>query len=286
MARARNLKPQFFHDAELVECDFWVRLLFQGLWVHADCRGILADSVDIDAGLDELVRRGFIVRYECAGHRCIWIPAFTKHQSPHPKEPANSLPSYQEHEKQLASNLQATDTPQSSKRNPGVRSKEKESKQQGERTGGVQRGDTGDAGFEAFWLRYPRQEPSKKEAHRSWVRVMASEDPPSGEDIMAGLERWLPVFAGIPDKTKIPHATTWLNQARWTVRDPARPANGKPPELTYYAEVSEPDSEQEEHAQRERKAKEHWQQLVADKRLTPEQRQQMQRSYRAEIGTG
>lgn len=82
--------------------------------------------------------------------------------------------------------------------------------------------------FEIFWQRYPRKEPSKKETARSWVKVMAQEEPPSPEQIMAGLERWLPVWAARGDPEKVPHATTWLNQERWTVEFPARasPRNG------------------------------------------------------------
>lgn len=71
--------------------------------------------------------------------------------------------------------------------------------------------------FETFWQRYPRKEPSKKEAARSWVRVSADANV-----VMAGLERWIPVWAARGDPEKIPHATTWLNQERWTVEAPAR----------------------------------------------------------------
>jgi hypothetical protein len=155
MARTRNLKPQFFTDAELLECPFWVRLLFQGLWVHADCRGILADSVkqikisvfpadsvDVEAGLTELAERGFIVRYSAAGQRCIAIPAFARHQSPHPKEPESLLPAPPDSGESLASNLQATDSSQPRKRRASEvaekESKQKESKQT--ETGGVPRG--------------------------------------------------------------------------------------------------------------------------------------------------
>lgn len=105
MARARTLKPQFFTDAKLVKCDFWVRLLFAGLWTQADRRGILVDDpeqlaldifprddVDVDAGLTELAQRGVIERYEVDGLRCIAIGQFTTHQKPHPKEPENGLP--------------------------------------------------------------------------------------------------------------------------------------------------------------------------------------------------
>lgn len=108
MARARNLKPGFFNDAELVECEFWVRLLFAGLWTLADREGRLkdkpkqigidifpADSVDVDAGLEDLERHGFLIRYEVAGQRYLQIRNFSKHQMPHYKEPVSQIPAPQ-----------------------------------------------------------------------------------------------------------------------------------------------------------------------------------------------
>lgn len=110
MARARNLKPDFFRDAELVECPFWMRLLFAGLWTVADRDGRLvdrpkqikmdlfpADDVDIESGLSELATRRFIVRYEVGGARYIQIVNFGKHQNPHIKEPASAIPAPGEH---------------------------------------------------------------------------------------------------------------------------------------------------------------------------------------------
>lgn len=105
MPRARSLKPDFFKDAELVECPFWVRLLFAGLWTVADRDGRLddrakqikidvfpADDVDVEAGLAELAERGFIVRYEAAGKRLIQIKSFARHQNPHKNEPPSTRP--------------------------------------------------------------------------------------------------------------------------------------------------------------------------------------------------
>jgi hypothetical protein len=67
MARARNIKPSFFTNEELVELPFSTRLLFIGLWTLADREGRLedrpkrikmaifpADNIDVDAALGEL----------------------------------------------------------------------------------------------------------------------------------------------------------------------------------------------------------------------------------------
>lgn len=105
MARARNIKPGFFKNEDLVELPFATRLLFVGLWTLADREGRLedrpkrikmeifpADDVDIEESLNELVAAGFITRYTVGADRYIEVVAFTKHQHPHQKEPASTIP--------------------------------------------------------------------------------------------------------------------------------------------------------------------------------------------------
>lgn len=105
MARARNLKPGFFTNGDLLECQPLARLLFAGLWTEADCRGILedrpktikikllpGDNCDVGALLDELQTAGFITRYQVGEARCIFVNMFGKHQNPHQNEKPNSLP--------------------------------------------------------------------------------------------------------------------------------------------------------------------------------------------------
>ena len=106
MARARNIKPGFFVNEDLVELDFGVRLLFAGLWTLADREGRLedrpkkikigvfpADNVDVDAMLQELNRYGFIYRYEINGAKYIQINNWHKHQRPHHTEKDSVIPS-------------------------------------------------------------------------------------------------------------------------------------------------------------------------------------------------
>lgn len=110
MARARNLKPGFFRNADLVELSFEYRLLFQGLWILADREGRLedrpkqikmeifpADSVDVNNGLNALQDIGVIVRYEVDGKKYIQVVNFRKHQNPHKDERASSIPPHNEH---------------------------------------------------------------------------------------------------------------------------------------------------------------------------------------------
>lgn len=105
MARARNIKPGFFTNEDLVELDFATRLLFAGLWTVADREGRLqdrpkkikidvfpADNLDIDAMLQALHERKFITRYEVNGGKFIQISSWSKHQNPHHTEKASEIP--------------------------------------------------------------------------------------------------------------------------------------------------------------------------------------------------
>lgn len=105
MPRARLLKPGFFTDEDIAELPPLARLLFQGLWTVADREGRLEDrpkrlkvellpydDCDADDLLAEIAGKGFIVRYEVEGRRFIQVRTFSKHQHPHVREPASSIP--------------------------------------------------------------------------------------------------------------------------------------------------------------------------------------------------
>jgi hypothetical protein len=107
MARARSLKPGFFHDTKLTALPPRTRLLFSGLWCYADREGLMQDDTrqikhdvlpddrcNVDAMLNELASATppFIIRYEVNGIRYIQIRNFKKHQNPHVKEPASTIP--------------------------------------------------------------------------------------------------------------------------------------------------------------------------------------------------
>jgi hypothetical protein len=105
MARARNIKPGFFTNDELVELPFATRLLFIGLWTIADREGRVvdrpkkikmeifpADDVDCEQALGQLADSGFITRYQADGIKVIEIANFAKHQAPHSTEKDSVLP--------------------------------------------------------------------------------------------------------------------------------------------------------------------------------------------------
>ncbi len=103
--RARNIKPGFFYNERLVECDPLARILFIGLWCMADRRGILrdrparirievlpCDECDVDTLLNQLAEQGFIERYEVDHERYLLVINFDRHQRPHTKEKESELP--------------------------------------------------------------------------------------------------------------------------------------------------------------------------------------------------
>lgn len=105
MARARNIKPGIMANEDLAELEPMERLLFIYLWMLADREGRLEDrpkrikaealpydSVDADQMLENLAKAGFIHRYEVAGAKLIQVLNFAKHQTPHVREQASSLP--------------------------------------------------------------------------------------------------------------------------------------------------------------------------------------------------
>jgi len=118
VARARNIKPGFFKNEHLAECEHGARLLFAGLWCLADREGRLEDrpmrikadlfpyeTVTIEKWLNELQRKGFLVRYEVKGAKYIQILNFKKHQNPHIHEQKSTIPAPEMHGASPASSL-------------------------------------------------------------------------------------------------------------------------------------------------------------------------------------
>lgn len=105
MARSRNIKPGFFTNDQLALCQPLARLLFEGLWCHADRAGRMEDrprkfkaeilpydQCDVETLLNELVVNGFVIRYSDHEAKYLQVVNFTKHQNPHIKEPPSSIP--------------------------------------------------------------------------------------------------------------------------------------------------------------------------------------------------
>lgn len=111
MARIRYLKPEFFTDEDLAELPFQTRLMYAGLWCHADKAGRLEnrpkylkamifpyDTIDVEKQLSMLSngkganKAPFIQRYEIEGKQYIQILSWNKHQVPHHTEKESIIP--------------------------------------------------------------------------------------------------------------------------------------------------------------------------------------------------
>jgi hypothetical protein len=210
VARTRNLKPGFFTNDVLAEVAPLGRLLFAGLWCHADREGRLEDrckklkaqilpfdDVDVDALLGELAKRGFIVRYTVGADGFIQVAHFAKHQNPHVKEQASTIP--------------ASDKPGASTRQepyePGLLPSSLTLIPQTDAPGKAQA-----SAFPVFWKAYPKKHSPKQPALDKWIckRLDAHVD-----EIVADVEWRKQHDEEWKTPKYIPNAATYLNQKRW-----------------------------------------------------------------------
>lgn len=134
MARIRTIKPGFFKNEDIAALPAMTRLLFIGLWTQADRAGRFEDrpkrlkaeifpydSYDIEKGLNELQKAGFILRYKANVNisdrvlapeqpvtelALIQIINFSKHQQPNVKETNSALPAPCRHHASIMPALQ------------------------------------------------------------------------------------------------------------------------------------------------------------------------------------
>lgn len=229
MARSRNLKPAFFTNEVLAENAPLGRLLFAGLWCHADRDGRLEDrpkrlkaeilpydQCDVDALLQALHEGGFIYRYAVDGQRFIQVVSFRKHQNPHCKEAASSIPAPDKYQASpvLApwghgANLGNSGTSPADSFNPLMGSLNPLPKPHRSPPDA----DSLPDGFAEFWQAYPRKV-SKPQAIKAWRKLKP--DTQTHTAILAGLERDRRSDQWLRDGGQfIPHPATWLNGRRW-----------------------------------------------------------------------
>lgn len=105
MARARNIKPGFFKNEDLASIDPHARLLFIGLWTHADKHGRFEvrvekikaeifpyEQVMLESCLAQLWDKHFLTFYEADNKRFGQINNWKRHQTPHHKEVESGIP--------------------------------------------------------------------------------------------------------------------------------------------------------------------------------------------------
>jgi len=232
MARARNIKPGFFRNADLVELSYEARLMFIGLWTIADRAGRLedrpkqikmelfpADNVDCDAILDQLQTIGMVDRYEFGGKSYLQVVNFCKHQNPHKDEKHSVIP---DRNGTLAAIVKA----EKKQCNKGANSDL-------HRANTVQAPCEHDAntvaiglipdslipeskpiaqpdGFAEFWRAWPKRV-GKAKAMTAWKK-----HKPSLPAVLAAIDAWMGSEKWTKDGGKyIPDPATWLNSAGW-----------------------------------------------------------------------
>lgn len=192
--RSRNIKPGYFKNEDLAECEPLARILYAGLWCMADREGRLEyrpkrikaellpyDNCDITSLLEQLRKYGFVVAYKCNEQIYLSIPTFTEHQNCHIKEGESTIPAPDEHHTSTVLTGPLTDSllliPDSLNK-PIVTIKKKRPKI----------GYTAD--FESFWSAYPKRV-GKASAFREWERTNGNR--PSIENIISAIQiqkRW------------------------------------------------------------------------------------------------
>ena len=102
----RKIKPDFFRNEELAECDPLARILYAGLWCYSDRKGcfewrpkkmwanILPYEPEkcLEFLLRQLLDKKLIIRYKENGKEYGYIPTFLKHQKPHVREKDSGIP--------------------------------------------------------------------------------------------------------------------------------------------------------------------------------------------------
>jgi hypothetical protein len=206
--RSRVLKPDFFTNEELQQCEPLARILYAGLWCFADRKGCFEwrplkmkaqifplDSCVIEPLLDQLVNMGLVCQYDVNGKTYGIIPTFLKHQSPHHRESDSEIPLPND-EINRSMKTQVVKLVNININKNRSRSTNRSIKYTDE--------------FLEFWKVYP-EKVGKGKAFESWNRI--GPPRPSVDEIKQSVERqkksrkWKEGFVPLP--------ATWLNQRRW-----------------------------------------------------------------------
>jgi hypothetical protein len=103
--RSRNIKPGYFQNDQLAECEPLARILFAGLWCFADKKGrfewrprkmkiqiLPYDNRDINELLDQLISAELVKQYNIDGKDYGLVRGFLTHQNPHHREAESTIP--------------------------------------------------------------------------------------------------------------------------------------------------------------------------------------------------
>jgi len=242
MARTRNLKPGFFKNENLAQLGLPAMVLYAGLWTLADREGRLEDrplriraeifpyfpDQPVDELLNALAAARFIIRYTVGENRFISIPTWGKHQFPHIKESASTIPAPDEH---CASTVLAQD------KNSASPSLTLSSLTLSSSSHGNPERNAALAAFHGWFADYPKPV-RKTAASESWRRLVDAGEITiaSVPDVIAGTKRWESSKEWTKDGGEyIPDPCTFLtgNQKHggrlWKEYPPQVPSDERPP---------------------------------------------------------
>lgn len=259
MARTRNIKPSFYDNDLLAECDPLARIAFSGLWCWADREGRMEyrprrlkanilpyDDCDFENLIRQLAERGFVRVYQVDNALYLQVVNFDRHQNPHQKEAPSTLPepplqgvenkqgselAEQAPEKHGASTVQTPVEPglnlSSLTLNPSPKedavSQPRLSQGQGRKKGRKVYPEA----FEAFWEEWlsVKGGGDKAPAFEAWDRLAS--------DLRADAHRlaapWFRDWRASNRDASAIHASTYLNRQRFDGFDPSRVKEGTGP---------------------------------------------------------
>lgn len=207
--RARNVKPGFFKNEILADCDPLARILFAGLWCMADREGRLEyrpkrikaevlpyDNCNVEKLITQLSSKYFIRLYSVNNENYIEILNFRKHQNCHIKEAVSTIPAPGETGAGMEVARPLTDSllPLTDSLSPTVQARYGEL-------------------FKKFWEAYPKKK-SKGQAEKAWLKIKPDEQLLAS--IIAMIARAKKSEEWQQDGGKyIPHPATWLYAKGW-----------------------------------------------------------------------
>lgn len=236
MSRIRYIKPGFFKNELLAECEPLARILFAGLWTEADRDGRLEDrpkrlkaellpydDCDPEALLAQLHQRGFIMRYVVGETRYIAMPTWYAHQRPHRDEHSKGLPAPPKRTAKSADLQGSREIVRTSSEKVGTEVygergtgngelvKRDERKPSSTVVDIVKKPRRDDDGFNDFWRTYPKKA-GKKDALLRWRR-MGQLQRQRATAVAAAVA--FAVAHGYREITYVPMGSTFLNGERY-----------------------------------------------------------------------
>ncbi len=234
--RIRSTKPEFWRSRRIASVSWDARLVLKGLESYVDDNGVGKDDLAlivtdvfprdftlepsrvlkrVQVAIDELVRARLVHRYTVADTDLLFIVFWE--QSQYINRPSKGrMPRPDGTTEYGESDIQVDDlSPQEDVLSPQPLNREQGTGEQVDRGTGQQvvrlTSDESDE-FDRFWDAYDKKI-GKGAAQRAWRKAIKSTDP---ERIISAAIKHADWHrrAGTEDRF-IPHASTWLNEARW-----------------------------------------------------------------------